>query len=274
MRFPSPLPKGIMRRDEEPMPPFVTEAVILHTAELGERDRLVVLYGDERGKMRGVAKGAAASRKRFGANLDLLAHVRIHGFEKLHQGLVRVEGADLLEHFGGLRTQLQAFARGCYLSEWMDGCTAERQPLPGLQSLLLVVLRALEAGKGGEGLIRIFEMKLLDLAGYGPKLDRCVACGDDLGNEGRVRVQVERGGALCRVCAAGRSQGLRISMGTLRALQDARGLDLRRLHRMALSLEAVEESRSLMRAFYGFHVGRPLRSTTLLEKLERGTLAP
>ncbi|MFQ6033651.1 MAG: DNA repair protein RecO [Candidatus Bipolaricaulia bacterium] len=250
------------------MPPFKTEAVILRSTDFQERDRLVVFFSDGLGKMRGVAKGAKRSRRRFGANLDLLAHVRIQGFERPHQDLVRIEGADLLEYFEGIRRDLTGFALGCYLAEWVDGCTAERQPIPKLLPLVLWVLSSLDAGEEGEGLLRIFEAKVLDLVGYRPELRRCVACGAELQRSSRVVVQVGRGGALCHRCAGGVKDGLVVSMGTLRILEDARKLDLDRLHRIAFSSEALVESRALLRAFYAYHVGRQLRSASFLESLE------
>lgn len=251
------------------MPPFVTQAVILRTADFGESDRLITFYSDRLGKMRGVAKGAKRSRKRFGANLDLLAHVRIHGFEKRNVELVRIESADLLEHFSGIRTDLKAFAVGCYLAEWVDGCTAQCHPLPGLLSLFLRVLTSLEGSRGGEDLVRIFEIKALDLAGYGPQLNRCVACGGELRRGEDVFVHVARGGVLCGSCSKDGTGGLQVSLGTTRILEDARKSDSNRLHRIAFSSKALDESRSLLRAFYTFHVGHPLRSTSFLETLQR-----
>jgi DNA repair protein RecO (recombination protein O) len=249
------------------MPAFVVESVILRSADFQERDRLVTLYSDQMGKLRGVAKGAKASRKRFGANLDLLAHVRVHGFERTHQGLVRIEGADILDYYDGIRRELRSFAFASYLAEWVDGCTAERQPLPGLLPLLLRVLTILEERKGGEGLLRIFEVKVLDLAGYRPRLDRCVTCGGPLEGTVRINVHVERGGALCRNCARGPMEGLSISLGTLRALDDARRAPLDRLHRIAFSSLAVKEGRDVTQSFYQYHVGRVLRSGEFLETL-------
>jgi DNA repair protein RecO (recombination protein O) len=252
------------------MPPFVIEGVILRTSDFQERDRLITLYSEGRGKVRGVAKGAKASRRRFGANLDLLAHVRVHGFEKPNQALVRIDGVDLLDHYGGVRRDIRAFARACYLAEWTEGCTAERQPLPGLLSLILQVLSLLEARKGGEGLIRIFEIKLLDMAGYAPRLDRCVACGGTLDHLSRVRVRVERGGALCAACAPGAPSGLEVSLGALRVLQDARGAGMDRLLRIGFTAQTMAECRTLLRAFHAYHVGSPLRSLAFLEAVERG----
>jgi DNA repair protein RecO (recombination protein O) len=251
------------------MPPFVTEGVILRSVDFQERDRLITFYGDQRGKLRGVAKGAKASRKRFGANLDLLAHVRIRGFEKSSQSLVRIEGADLIDYFQGCRKDLQAFARACYLAEWMDGCTAERQPVAGLLPLLLRILALLGEERGaGESYLRIFEVKALGLAGYGARFDRCAACDKALEEGSHLVVQVERGGPLCRRCGR-EGRGIRVSRGTLRLLDDAWKSPLDRIHRIGFSTLAVEEGRTLLRALYEYHVGQPLRSGRFLEDMGR-----
>ncbi len=253
------------------MPPFVTEAVILHSADFLERDRLITFYGDERGKMRGVAKGAKRSRRRFGANLELLAHVKLRGFERPSTPLVRIDGADLIDYHRGVREGLTGFARACYVAEWISGCTAERHPLPGLLPLLLRVLQLLDAGKGGEGLLRIFEAKVLDLAGYRPRLDRCVVCDGTLKGSW-VNFLVERGVVVCADCAERDRRGAKVSLGTIRALDEARRVDLDRIHRLALTPLAVREGRTLLRAFYTYHVGRKLKSVFFLEALEKGAI--
>ncbi|HCH37140.1 MAG TPA: DNA repair protein RecO, partial [Acidobacteria bacterium] len=47
------------------MPLFSSEALVLRTYRLGEADRIVVFLTSDRGKKRGVAKGARRTRSRF-----------------------------------------------------------------------------------------------------------------------------------------------------------------------------------------------------------------
>lgn len=250
------------------MPPFATEALILRSVDFQESDRLITFYSAQLGKMRGVAKGAKRSRKRFGSNLDLLAHVRIQGFERSNQDLVRIEGADLLEYFEGIRQNLLSFARACYLAEWTEACTAYRQPLPGLLTLILHVLSTFEEGKGGEGLLRTFEVKVLDLTGYGPRLDRCVSCGRPTKGANEILIHVARGGVVCGDCPADPHGGLRVSPGTVRILEDVRTEPLNRLHRIGFSAGALKESSTLLRSFFAYHVGLQLKSVSFLESVE------
>lgn len=247
------------------MPPFVTQCVILRVSDFQERDLLITFYGDQKGKLKGVAKGAKASKRRFGANLDLLSYVRIYGFERRGGSLVRVEGADLLEHFDSVREDLVGFARGCYIAEWVEGCAPERQPVEGLLPLLLWTLRSLGKRGASEAVLRLFELRALDLAGYAPRLDACVRCGSHLGREISVRLEIPQGGVLCRNC--GGERGMSISRGTLKLLQEARSLPLERLHRVAFSSLALKESKGLLRAFFMHHAGGNLKSGEFLEKI-------
>jgi DNA repair protein RecO (recombination protein O) len=54
------------------MPLYSAEALVLRTYRLGEADRIVVFLTRDRGKKRGVAKGARRSRSRFAAALEPL----------------------------------------------------------------------------------------------------------------------------------------------------------------------------------------------------------
>ena len=52
-------------------------AFLLDQRPLGESDRLLVYFTQREGKVRGVARGAQRSRKRFGGSLDFFHLVRL-----------------------------------------------------------------------------------------------------------------------------------------------------------------------------------------------------
>ena len=59
------------------MPLHTAEALVLRTYKLGEADRIVVFLTKDRGKKRGVAKGARRQRSRFAGALEPLTEVRV-----------------------------------------------------------------------------------------------------------------------------------------------------------------------------------------------------
>src|SRR5574342_565384 len=76
------------------MPVYKSEALILRTYKLGEADRIVVFLTRDRGKKRGVAKGARRPRSRFTGALEPLTEVRVAYFEKERRELVGLNYAE------------------------------------------------------------------------------------------------------------------------------------------------------------------------------------
>jgi DNA repair protein RecO (recombination protein O) len=70
------------------VPLYTADALILRTYKLGEADRIVVFLTRDRGKKRGVAKGARRPRSRFVGALEPLTEARVAYFEKERRELV------------------------------------------------------------------------------------------------------------------------------------------------------------------------------------------
>src|SRR5919198_1676605 len=76
------------------LPLYTDDALILRTYKLGEADRIVVFLTRDRGKKRGVAKGARRPRSRFAAALEPMTEVRVAYFEKERRELVGLNYAE------------------------------------------------------------------------------------------------------------------------------------------------------------------------------------
>src|SRR5260370_17476382 len=76
--------------------PQQSEALILRTYPFHEADLLVTLFTRSEGKIRGVAKAAKRSKRRFGGALEPLTHVIAHWEEREKQELARLDSCDIL----------------------------------------------------------------------------------------------------------------------------------------------------------------------------------
>ena len=72
------------------MPLYTADALILRTYKLGEADRIVVFLTRDRGKKRGVAKGARRRESRFVGALEPLTRAGVAYFERERRELVRL----------------------------------------------------------------------------------------------------------------------------------------------------------------------------------------
>jgi DNA repair protein RecO (recombination protein O) len=76
--------------------PHHDEAIVLRTWPFLEADLLVSLFTREQGKVKGVARHAMKSRRRFGGALEPATHVRAHYTERPKQDLVRMDQFEIV----------------------------------------------------------------------------------------------------------------------------------------------------------------------------------
>jgi len=202
------------------VPLFRTEGIVLRSRELGEHDRLVSLYTRDLGRLHAVARGARRLRSRFGAALELFTWGEAVGFEREGRDLLRLDHFDIRHSFRGVREDLERLGQGARMLEAVSRLTGERDPQPSCFALLLRAVRALEAHAPARVQLA-FTLRLLDLAGHRPRLDRCASCQRAVGTTG-VTFVVAAGTVGCRPCRP--AGGLPLAPRTLGAL---RGLQRR-----------------------------------------------
>src|SRR5687768_14532071 len=113
-----------------------TEAIILHTIPVRERDKMVVFLTPDHGKRKGFAYGARAIRSRFGASLEPLAKVRIGYAEREADEVVRIESVDLVRSLFPAQQNLVSSVSATYIAELVDTFAPVNDPAELLYRLL------------------------------------------------------------------------------------------------------------------------------------------
>lgn len=150
------------------MPLYTADALVLRTYKLGEADRIVVFLTRDRGKKRGVAKGARRPRSRFTAALEPLTEVRVAYFEQERRELVGLNYAETVRS-PLLLGATEALGYVEYFAELLDEWAQEADADERLFRLGASMLEALAAGVPVEPLARYFEYWLLRLQGVYPE---------------------------------------------------------------------------------------------------------
>src|SRR5258708_4720435 len=89
-----PVSKSV-RYNRSSMPLKQSEAIVLRSYPMREADLLVTLFTRSDGKVRGVARSAMKSKKRFGGALEPLTLVRVDWEERERDALTRIDSCDL-----------------------------------------------------------------------------------------------------------------------------------------------------------------------------------
>ena len=172
-----------------------SEAIVLRTYPLREADLLVTLFTRLEGKVRGVARAAKKSKRRFGGALEPLTYVRAYYDDRERQELARLDSCDVLE--SPLASEVsypRAVALG-HVAELLDELLPDREANDAVFRLALSVLMAL---RGPEIWMPVtyFELWLTRLVGFLPDLSECVVCGKAL-NGNRAFFHVLADGLMC-----------------------------------------------------------------------------
>lgn len=179
-----------------------TEAIVLHTVPVRERDKMVVFLTPDHGKRKGWAYGARSIKSRFGAALEPLAKVRIGYSEREAEEVVRIESVDLLRSLFPAQQNLVSSVAATYIAEMVDTFAQADDPAELIYRLLDRTTEALLEGAVPLEVATYAEIWILRLTGIFPSLRDCIECGQSLDRPLRFDDKLE--GFVCTSCA-GRS---------------------------------------------------------------------
>ena len=248
---------------------YKTAAIVLRTMNYGESDRIVTFFTCDYGKLKGIAKGAKNSRKRFVNTLDPFSHSQLLFSPRGPDALAFLESCDMVNHYGNIRSHLEKTVFASHLVELVDAFTPEGKKNADLFNLLRDFLELMERTETPDSLARFFEIRLLKHMGYDPVLDRCIHCQAPISSAQDYRFHPVAGGIKCGTCSPGDHTPLSVSTGTVRTLLLAKDMPVEKLGRIILSRQAAMESRRLLGHFITHILGKELKSLKVLSQIDQ-----
>lgn len=242
---------------------YQAEAVILRTWPVQEADQIVSLFTRMHGRIRGVAKAAAKSRRRFGGALEPMTWVSASYVEKPKQDLVRLDSCEVLASpLSDPVDYLRAAALAFY-AEVLEEALPDHDPNEPAFRLVLAVLNHTRTSQIWMP-VSYFSLWITRLLGWMPSVTHCSVCGEAFGGE-PAWFHAEEDGLLCAkhkrpgsrmIAAESLLLARRIFQSPIAALAEeawpaSRAADLRRF-----AFQALER-----------HLERRLRSAATLAKL-------
>lgn len=149
------------------MPRFAAPAIILHTVDYGESDRIVCALTRDRGVISAMAKGARNSRRRFPGTLEPFSDVVLDLFSKPNLDLMRLEGASLVTANLGIREDLALFAHSAFLLEIVMAHLGPDDPSPRTYDCLREALSVMEPDRQWFAVWSVTVVRILATLGYG-----------------------------------------------------------------------------------------------------------
>ncbi|HEY7443236.1 MAG TPA: DNA repair protein RecO [Vicinamibacterales bacterium] len=249
------------------MPLYSADALILRTYKLGEADRIVVFLTRDRGKKRGVAKGARRPRSKFVGGLEPFTQVRVAYFEKERRELVSVNYSEpSCSPLSAANPEALGYTQ--YFAELLDEWAQDADPDERLYRLGSAMVEAVVAGVPAEPLARYFEYWLLRLQGLYPAHLQCHQCGGALGTDRMQAAFLAPGERefTCGACAP-RGRGLRLSADALAFLSRARTINPLHLDGRLATTTGMRELEAVHRALITAHLDKEPKSIQVLNSM-------
>jgi DNA repair protein RecO (recombination protein O) len=247
---------------------LTSEALVLCTWPVHEADLIVSLFTREYGKLRGVAKSALKSRKRFGGALEPMTLARAWFAERPGQELARLDQLEILRSPLSAPVDQARLAVLSFIAEVLEEALPEHDPQETVFRLVASVLEHTTDARSETAqpwmALTYFSLWVTRLMGLLPDIARCTACGEAL-RAGEVSFNAHADGMFCPVHRNGSASALsadswQLALRMLRAPVSAfatepwprrRAQDLRRF-----AIQVLER-----------HLERKLRSAEALARL-------
>lgn len=241
----------------------------MRRADMGEADRLLTIFTPGLGKRRVVAKGARKPRSRKSGHVELFMRVQL--LIARGRSLDIVSQAETVEAYQALREDLLRSTYAHYVAELLDRFTAEEQEQGELYDLLAVTLARLCDAPEPALAARYYELQLLALAGYMPRLFVCARCNRELVEVTRetppYAFDMDLGGVLCPACVDERPQAVPLSLAALKVLRHAARADYAAFAALHLRATLHREVEQVMQRYITYILERNLKSTEFLRTL-------
>ncbi|MBO7743831.1 DNA repair protein RecO [Paenibacillus sp. MWE-103] len=243
---------------------YRVEGIVIRSTDYGEGNKIVTLLTNTNGKAGVVVRGAKKLKSRHGSLSQLFTHGEYLFFRS--SGLGTLTHGEIIESHHVLREQLDLAAYASYAAELVDRALQEEDAGAFMFEQLKACLGSLAEGKDPLVTTQLFEMKILQAAGYGPDFSACASCGNAAGP---MALTARSGGILCGRCAYKDPQALPLSESALKLLRVYQGMDLRRLGNVQLKDETKQELKKAMRLLMDTHIGLPLKSRAFLDQMDK-----
>lgn len=212
---------------------ITTDSIILRGRDYSEADRILILLTKDAGKLPAIAKSVRKQNSKLKASTQLFSHSRLNINKSRRSSLGVVTQGETISSMMKLREDLSKIACASYIGEMVDMTMPDYRPNDQIYLLTLTAFSLLQNLDDPYVLLRFFDLRLLAVLGYRPRLDACTKCGRS-SRSGNFLLSPYRGGIVCESCAD-RESGVAIGIDVLTVMDKLLTWDLRRLLNLRLN---------------------------------------
>ena len=237
-----------------------SKALILRVKDLGESDLLVLFFTPDQGLLKGVAKAARKSRRRFVNCLDYFCLSLLEYHRRRENQLFMLDSCKLIQGFERLRADYRLLTYASYFAELTETLFPLNVKAQGMFQLLVNCFDLLCEGIPADKVVVLFQGRAMALGGYAIAFDRCADCKRPYKGEGRAVFVPERGGISCLRCRKESKNYPAMDPESVRVLREIQDTEHKLTSLPPLSDNVVEELKKVLDQHVAYRLGKRLKT--------------
>lgn len=177
---------------------YTTNAINLKSYDFGESDRIVLMYSQDKGLIRCIAKGSKKPNGKLGGRMDMFVANNL--LLTKGKSMDSVSQAEVLNSFFRIRQDSDRMFYSMYCVETVKNFGEENdvESKEVYKNLYEVLSKIAESTTETEIILATirFQLKIMQIFGYAPEFDICNICGNPIG-DGYSKFSKESGGLIC-----------------------------------------------------------------------------
>lgn len=192
-------------------------AIILSSHDVGEFDRLYVLYTREIGVVKAMGRGVRKQTAKLAGHLEPGTLSEIYVARS--RGMGQIASAITIENFDNIKKDFEKLAEVLNIFKFFSRHFSEEEKDERVFDLLREFLEKTDEADLADILVGAFWWKLFDALGHRPETMRCAKCETRLEEKEENSFSATRGGVVCEKCFSGEPSLARISADQIKLLR-------------------------------------------------------
>jgi len=221
---------------------------------IGEADRIYVIYTLEAGKIRAIAKGVRKSQAKLAGHLENFTLSNISVAKT--RGMGKITGAVAENNFSRVKNNFEFLAETFKSAGILNKLAKEEEKDERVFNLFLEFLKTMnsknaisENSAAPSLLAQGFIFKLFDCLGYKIESNVCVKCGKSFLREGNY-FSAERGGILCRHCALNFGNSVKANPDSVKIIRIFHQNSVKSLTKLKVNPPAINNLKIISQEFF------------------------
>lgn len=236
---------------------------IIKTQDFRENNKIITIFSKRFGKFSALARGAKKPNSRMAA----ITQPFIYGefLVYLSKGLSTLQQGEIVNSHRDIREDIHKTTYASYIAEMTEKTLPEKEPHSYIFNQFKQTLLWIEEHRDAMIPIMMYELKLYQIAGIRPIVDRCALCSN---NKNLKVFSIVEGGVLCAECRQRDRHAIKLSPAMIKLLPLFMTVDLERVGNITVRKDNQQRLRHILDEYYDRYGGYYIKSRNVLRQLD------